>query len=98
MAAGVLNSHLEPQREFSCLAVVLEMALTPSQPAEQPLLYEQSLQLLYSLSESLQSRDATLTLLRKPPYSLLTSQIGSVLQADEAQEEEVSKCPSRGSH
>lgn len=89
MIAGVYSSHLDPQRDFSCLAVVLEMSLTPSQPQEQPLLYEQSLQLLYSLSEHLQSRDAMLTLLRKPPYSLLTSQIGTVLQAHEAQTDEV---------
>lgn len=83
------SSHLDPQRDFSCLAVALEMALTPSQPQEQPLLYEQSLQLLYSLSEHLQTRDAMLELLRKPPYSLLMAQIGNVLQADKAQDEEV---------
>ena len=65
------------------------MALTPTQPHEQPLLYEQSLQLLYSLAEHLQSREAMLTLLRQPPYSMLTSQIGHVLQADESASDEV---------
>ena len=85
----MFGSHLDPQREFSCLAVVLEMALTPTQPHEQPLLYEQSLQLLYCLTEHGQSREAMLTLLRQPPYSMLTSQIGNVLQADEPASDEV---------
>ena len=88
-SAGVYGSHLDPHREFSCLAVVLEMALTPTQPQEQPLLYEQSLQLLYSLAEHAQSREAMLSLLRQPPYSMLTSQIGNVLQADEPANDEV---------
>ena len=88
-SAGVSNSVLDPQQDFSCLAVVLDMALTPTQPQQQPLLYEQCLELLYRLSEQLQSREAMLSLLRKPPYSLLMSQIGVVLQVDETQHQEV---------
>lgn len=85
----MFGSHLDPQREFSCLAVVLELALTPSQPLEQPLLYEQGLQLLYSLAEHGQSREAMLTLLRQPSYSMLISQISTVLQADAPASDEV---------
>ncbi|DBA92469.1 TPA: hypothetical protein ACH3X1_002702 [Trebouxia sp. C0004] len=80
---GLYDSQLDPQQDFSCLAVVLDMALTPSQPGQQPLLYEQCLELLYRLAEQPHSREAMLSLLRKPPYSLLMSQIGVVLQVNE---------------
>lgn len=88
-SAGVCGSSLDPH-DFSCLGVVLNMALTPTQPHEQPMLYEQCLQLLYSLSEHLQTRGPMLTLLRQPPYSMLTPQIRSVLQSDEPGNAEVS--------
>jgi len=90
--AGVYSSQLDPQQDFSCLAVVLDMALTPSQPQQQPLLYEQCLEVLYRLAEQMQSREAMLCLLRRPPYSLLMSQIEYVLQVDEEQHQEVSVC------
>ncbi|KAL3148728.1 hypothetical protein ABBQ38_014140 [Trebouxia sp. C0009 RCD-2024] len=86
---GVYGSRLDPH-DFSCLGVVLNMVLTPTQPHEQPLLYEQCLQLLYSLSEHLQTRGPMLTLLRQPPYSMLAPQIRSVLQSDEPGTEEES--------
>lgn len=66
------------------------MALTPSQPGQQPVLYEQCLELVYRLAEQAHSREAMLSLLRKPPYSLLMSQIGVVLQVDEDRPQEVS--------
>ena len=65
------------------------MALTPSQPGQQPVLYEQCLELVYRLAEQAHSREAMLSLLRKPPYSLLMSQIGVVLQVDEDRPQEV---------
>ena len=74
------------------LAVVLDMGLAPAQPCQQPLLYEQCLELVYCLADQLQSREATLTLLRQPPQSLFMSQIGNVLQADDDQHQEVSVC------
>ena len=87
--AGVYSSELDPQQGFSCLSVVLNLALAPRQPRQQPLLYEQSLQLLYRLSEQLQTRDAMLTLLRQPSYSMLISQIGEVLPAEDFEQHEV---------
>ncbi len=83
------DSQLDPQQDFSCLAVVLDMALTPTQPGQQPVLYEQCLELVYRLAEQPHSREAMLSLLRKPPYSLLMSQIGVVLQVDEDRPQEV---------
>ncbi len=65
------------------------MALTPSQPGQQPVLYEQCLEVVYRLAEQGHSREAMLGLLRKPPYSLLMSQIGVVLQIDEDRPQEV---------
>ena len=67
------------------------MALTPSQPGQQPVLYEQCLEVVYRLAEQGHSREAMLGLLRKPPYSLLMSQIGVVLQVDEDRPREVNK-------
>lgn len=87
--AGVLYSQLDPQQSFSCLAVVLDMALVPTQPQQQPFLYEQCLQLLYRLAEQLQTRDAMLTLLRQQPFNLLISQIGQVLPAEDVQQLQV---------
>lgn len=87
--AGVYNSELDPQQGFSCLSVVLNLALAPGQPRQQPLLYEQSLQLLYRLSEQLQTRDAMLTLLRQTSYSMLISQIGEVLPAEDFEQHKV---------
>ncbi len=89
VGAGLYDSQLDPQQDFSCLAVVLDMALTPSQPGQQPMLYEQCLELVYRLAEQAHSREAMLSLLRKPPYSLLMSQIGVVLQVDEDRPQEV---------
>ena len=89
--AGLYDSQLDPQQDFSCLAVVLDMALTPSQPGQQPVLYEQCLEVVYRLAEQGHSREAMLCLLRKPPYSLLMSQIGVVLQVDEDRPQEVNK-------
>ena len=83
------SSQLDPQLDFTCLAVVLDMALTPSQPQQQPVLYEQCLELVYRLAEQPQSREAVLSLLRKPPYNMLMSQVGPVLQIDEDQHQEV---------
>ena len=77
------SSQLDPQQDFSCLAVALDMALTPSQPTQQPLLYEQCLDLLYRLADHMHTRHPLLTLLRTPPYSLLMAQISFVLQADQ---------------
>lgn len=77
------NSQLDPQQGFSCLSVVLNLALAPGLSQQQPLLYEQSLQLLYRLSEQLQTRDAMLTLLRQASYSMLISRIGEVLPVDD---------------
>ncbi|KAL0044481.1 hypothetical protein WJX82_009054 [Trebouxia sp. C0006] len=87
---GLYESQLDPQQDFSCLAVVLDMALTPSQPGQQPMLYEQCLEVVYRLAEQGHSREAMLGLLRKPPYSLLLSQIGVVLQVDEDRPQEAS--------
>ncbi len=89
VCAGLYDSQLDPQQDFSCLAVVLDMALTPSQPGQQPMLYEQCLEVVYRLAEQGHSREAMLGLLRKPPYSLLMSQIGVVLQVDEDRPQEV---------
>ena len=48
--AGSFSPTLDPQADFSCLAMVLNMALAPQQPKQPPLLYEQCVILSLSVS------------------------------------------------
>lgn len=71
--AGVANSVLDPRLVYSCFTAVLKGAQSPSLPSARPAVYEQILELLYSLAAAPVTSDATLTLLRR--VQLVVSQL-----------------------
>lgn len=67
-AAGVYRSHLEPQRSFTCLSVIIQALDAEWLPAAKPQLYAHMLELMHILAEDPLTSHSVLSLLRQHAF------------------------------